>query len=209
MKQYMTERFSVKKFDSTRKLPEEQINELIECFRLSPSSLNLQAWKLVVVSDEDVKNKLADAGTGDNGPKIKECSHLFVLARKNLSFAHFEKVIESTEMLQLKMKKQSLSIMKMKAFFFLYSLFMGRKNWAVRQLYIALGVLLASCAKMGIGSLPMEGIKRRKMDEILGLSGEYRTVVALALGFPHEREVANPSRLKKSRFSREEVTLII
>ena len=61
MKQYMTERFSVKKFDSTRKLPEEQISELIECFRLSPSSLNLQAWKLVVVSDENMKNKLADA----------------------------------------------------------------------------------------------------------------------------------------------------
>jgi nitroreductase/dihydropteridine reductase len=209
MKQYMTERFSVKKFDSTRKLPEEQISELIECFRLSPSSLNLQAWKLVVVSDENMKNKLADAGIGDNGPKIKDCSHLFVLVRKKLSLAHFQKVIESTEMLQLKMKKQNMNIMKMKAFFFFYSLLMGQKNWAVRQVYLALGVLLASCAKMGIGSLPMEGIRWRKMDKILGLSGEYRTVVALALGFPHEREATNPSRLKKSRFSREEVTLLI
>ena len=209
MQQYMTARFSVKKFDSTRKLPEEQISELIECFRLSPSSLNLQAWKLIVVSDEDMKNKLADAGIDDNGPKIKECSHLFVLARKRLSLGHFQRVIESTEMLQLKMKKQNLSIMKMKALFFFYSLLMGQKNWATRQLYLALGVLIASCAKMGIGSLPMEGIRWRKMDKILGLSGEYKTVVALALGFPHEREAKNPSRLKKSRLSREEVTLII
>lgn len=209
MKKYMTERFSVKKFDPERKLSSEDVQELIECFRLTPSSLNLQAWKLFVVEDDQVKERVAEAGRNENKARIKECSHFFVLARKKLSFSHFHEVIESTEMLQLMMKKKKVSLGKMKAFFFVYSLLMGQKNWSIRQLYIALGVLMSACAKMGIGSLPMEGIKFRKLDKILDLPPEYRSVVGLAVGYPHEREKTNPSYLRKSRFSTEDISLII
>ena len=209
MQKHMTERFSVKKFDPNKKLSGEQINELIECFRLSPSSLNVQPWKLIVVGDKETKSELAKAGRDDNEKRIEDCSHFFILARKKLSLKHFQKVIESTEMLQLMMKKKKVSLNQMKAFFYSYSLLMGRKNWSINQLYIALGVLMASCAQMKIGSLPMEGIRCRQIDRILGLPSEYKTVVGLAVGFPHEREATNPSFLKKSRFSKEDVSLLI
>ena len=205
----MSDRFSVKKFNSNLKLSSEQINELVECFRLSPSSLNLQAWKLIVVSDEKMKERLAKAGRNDNSKRIKECSHFFVLTRKKLSMSHFEKVIDSTEILKLTIKKRKMRPWHMKAFFYAYSMFMGRKKWSTNQLYIALGVLLAACAKMRIGALPMEGINCRQIDKILNLPSEFRTVVGLCVGYPHEREETNPSRLRKSRFSQEEVCTFV
>ena len=209
MKQYMTQRFSVKKFDPEKKVSSEQIADLIECFRLSPSSLNLQAWKLFVIEDEKIKERLAESGRDDNQKRIKECSHYFVLTRKKLSLRHFQKVIESTEMLQLMMKKKNLSLGKMKAFYSIYAMLKGKRSWSTNQVYIALGVLMSACAQMGIGSLPMEGIKPRKMDKILDLPPEYRTVVGLAVGYPHEREKTNPSFLKKSRFPTDEISQII
>lgn len=43
------------------------------------------------------------------------------------------------------------------------------KEWAQKQAYIAMGVLLTVCASMGIDSCPMEGFDPKKYDEILGL----------------------------------------
>lgn len=209
MQEAMIQRYSVKKFDTEKKISATQISELIECFRLSPSSLNLQAWKLVVVGDQETKIRLAEAGRNDNAKRIVECSHYLILMRKRLSLKHFQTVIESTEMLQLMMRKKKISLAKMKAFYSFYSFYIGPKKWSSNQLYIALGVLLTTCAKMGIGSLPMEGIRCRHTDKILGLPSEFRTVVALAIGYPHKREETNPSRLKKSRLPVEEVSLLI
>ena len=208
MKDLLQSRYSVKKFDPEKKLTKEQVDELIDCFRLSPSSLNIQPWKLVVVEDKELKNKLALAGRNDNCQRIQECSHLFILMRKKITFSHIKKVIKSTEILQMLMKKRNISELKLKAFFWVYSFIKGQKAWTTNQLYIALGVLLSSCAKMGIGSLPMEGIKLRKMDRILDISSEYRSVVALAVGYPHKKDETNPSKLKKSRLPRSELVMV-
>ena len=201
----LKKRYSVKKFDSNRKVEPEKIELLKQAFHLCPSSLNLQGWKLFVVGDEDVKRKLAAAGRDTNGKRIEECSHLLVLARKRINFKHFERVIDNTEMLQIMIKKRGLSRAKLAIFFWFYSLTKGRNNWATNQVYIALGFLLATCASLEVGSLPMEGIVKTKMDKILGIGSEYKTVVALAVGYSHADDSTNPSLLKKSRFPMSEI----
>ena len=42
----------------------EQINQLIEAFRLAPSASNSQPWKLIIVDEEKLKNKIAEATFG-------------------------------------------------------------------------------------------------------------------------------------------------
>ena len=55
--------------------------------------------------------------------------------------------------------------------------------WSARQVYIALGVLLATAAMLGIDACPMEGFEPEKFDEILGITGHGHTAVVLcALG---------------------------
>ncbi len=68
-------RYATKKFDG-RKIPETRINELLEMVRFAPSALNLQPWKIKVVTDQNVKEQLKPAAF--NQEQVTSCSHLFV-----------------------------------------------------------------------------------------------------------------------------------
>ncbi len=77
-------------------------------------------------------------------------------------------------------------------------------EWATRQVYIALGVLLTTAAIEGIDAGPMEGFDPKKFDEILGLEKlGLESRVAVGVGFRSEGDVA--SKRAKSRFPKEDV----
>ena len=59
-----------------------------------------------------------------------------------------------------------------------------QRAWAARQVYIALGQLMTSCAVLKLDACPLEGIINSKYDELLSLQGtEFETVVACAVGY--------------------------
>ncbi|MHB1348016.1 MAG: nitroreductase family protein [Candidatus Humimicrobiaceae bacterium] len=53
-------RKSIRSFKNM-KIEEEKLNYVLEAFRLAPSAKNLQPWKLVIVTDESVKENLIPA----------------------------------------------------------------------------------------------------------------------------------------------------
>ena len=60
-----------------KKVPEEIIRELIEIMGYAVSAINLQPWKVKVVSDQETKHRLFEATWSQN--QVKTCSHLLVL----------------------------------------------------------------------------------------------------------------------------------
>jgi len=57
-------------------------------------------------------------------------------------------------------------------------------DWAVKQVYIALGSFMTAAAVMGIDTCPMEGLQPAKYDEVLGLVGSgYATALACPAGY--------------------------
>ncbi|MFK7825815.1 MAG: nitroreductase family protein [Oligoflexales bacterium] len=202
-------RYSVKKFDPDRKLDSKTLDVIIDSFYFSPSSLNTQPWKLVVVSDPGVKASLAEAGMDTNKMRIEECSHLLVLMRRKLTMDHIHQVIDSTEVLQIMMRKKGVSRFKLSLFVWFYSRLKGLNKWSTNQLYIALGFVLAACSELEVGALPMEGIRSRKIDHILKLGSQYRCQVVVAIGYPHSDDLNNPSRLRKSRLPQDQVVQFI
>ena len=68
-------RYATKKFDG-RKIPETRISELLEMVRFAPSAINLQPWKIKVVTDQKVKEQLKPAAF--NQEQVTSCSHLLV-----------------------------------------------------------------------------------------------------------------------------------
>ncbi len=54
----VAQRFATKKFED-KPIPEDKIAQLLELIRLSPSALNLQPWKIKIVSDPKIKEQLA------------------------------------------------------------------------------------------------------------------------------------------------------
>ncbi|WP_134685824.1 nitroreductase family protein [Brevibacillus migulae] len=52
------ERHSIRHFDASYKLSEQEVKELLEIAGMAPSSWNLQHWKFLVITDEAAKEKL-------------------------------------------------------------------------------------------------------------------------------------------------------
>jgi nitroreductase len=163
-------RYATKKFDAARKIPGATWAALEEALVLSPSTFGIQPWKFVVVTDHATREKLSAAAHGQRQPI--DCSHFVVFTvRKNYSVADIDRYW--TRAAEVRgVPKESL---KNYADIIMGSLEHARKAghldaWMSRQVYIALGVFMASAALLGVDVCPMEGIEPAKFDEILGLT---------------------------------------
>jgi nitroreductase len=197
-------RYSPKKFDASKKLTPEQWQTLENALILSPSSYGLQPWKFVVVTDQNLKEKLKSVSW--NQPQVVDCSHYVVMAVKEKMdeawvqkyldrMAHIRGVgVETLQRLKDAIIGDVVHGARSK----------NAKEWAARQVYIALGQLIASAAFIGVDSCPMEGFQAEKYDEILGLPEQgFRTVVCCAIGYRHLEDPIG--KLKKVRFESKDV----
>ena len=70
-------RYATTKFDNSKAVSEQHVNDLKEIIRLTPASWGFQFYKVLVISNNDLKAKLLPAAY--NQSQIVDCSHLFVI----------------------------------------------------------------------------------------------------------------------------------
>lgn len=196
-------RYATKKFDSTKKIPPKDFDELLEVLRLAPSSYGLQPWKFVVVKNKELRTKLREAAW--NQPQITDASNFIILcARTDVNENFVKKFVKSVAETR-KVSVESLNgyqdgmvgaMSKMAE--------EKRLEWSKKQVYLALGMLLEAAALKKIDACPMEGFDPQKFDEILGLKKENATATVIcALGYRIEDDVT--AKIAKVRFPKEEV----
>lgn len=197
-------RYAVKKFDATKRLAPEIWEALEQALILTPSSFGLQPWRFVVIQDQGLKERLVEHSWGQR--QVADCSHHVVfagLAQPDLQ--HVDRHIARMSQVTGKSAEDFAGLRKVIAGFMErthgdFSL----QEWAVRQVYIALGNLMTSAAMLGVDVCPMEGINASKYDEVLDLPSQgFRTVVCAAVGYrsADDKYAASP----KVRFLREAV----
>lgn len=199
-------RYATKKFDSTKKIPADVWSALEQSLLLSPSSFGLQPWAFVVVSDPATREKLLPVSW--NQRQIVDASHLVVFAvRKNLKAADAEKLIDRISQVR-KVSKESLEGYKGMMTGFLGNPPAGFKidEWSTRQVYIALGTFLTSCAAVGVDACPMEGLQAPEYDRILGLGKQGLATVCVATAGYRAADDGYAS-LSKVRFPAEQIIL--
>ena len=200
-------RYATKKFDSTKKLSSAQLDELLKATQLAPSSIGLQAYKIIVVEDKAIREKLREAANGQS--QITDASQLIIFASETrLDEAYFANYIDYVS------EKREIARENLAGF---EQMIKGNVNrlsdeqriaWSNKQVYIALGVLLTAAAEMGIDACPMEGFNAAQFDELLGLKEkELTTVVLAAVGFRSEDD--SYSKLAKVRKPEEELFIHI
>lgn len=178
-------RYTTKAYDASFKIDEGRLSELTEALRFSPSSLNSQPWHFTLIGNQDVKEQLAQVSM-HNIEKIRNCSHLLVFGvYARMKDFDAERVCGMTVEGYYRQNLEPHG----EAFV---------KEWMTRQLYIALGQLLITCAQLGIDSTPMEGIDRAAYDLILK-NEKFETVFAVALGRRDPLDVNQPSHTPKKR----------
>ncbi|MHB8206341.1 NAD(P)H-dependent oxidoreductase [Mucilaginibacter sp.] len=203
----LQKRAAIKSFDATKKLTKAQLDQLLDAIQLAPSSLGLQAYRVLVVEDPEIREKLRDASHGQ--AQLTHSSQVIVFAiEKELDkdfadkyldliattrgigrehFAGFEQMVQGAISSQTEEQKI---------------------NWSTKQVYLALGVLLTAAAEMDIDACPMEGFDAGKYDEILGLKKLGLSAVLVApVGYRSDEDVY--SKMEKVRRPKEELFIHI
>jgi nitroreductase len=197
-------RYATQRFDATKAIPEATWQALEEALVLTPSSIGLQPWKFVVVTDRLLKDRLKPAAW--NQSQVSDCSHFVVFTvRKDLGSDHVDRHLE--RMVEIRgVTRDSLSKYGQMA---VKNLEKARAEgrldtWQTHQVYIALGSFMTAAAVLGVDTCPMEGFQPAQFDEILGINASgYASVVACAAGYRHPDDKYAAS--KKVRFKHEDV----
>ena len=181
------QRYATKQFDAAKKIPAETWAALEEALVLSPSSFGLQPWKFIVITNQEIKNALVTESWGQR--QIADASHLVVFAVKHpLTAGDVRRFIERTsEVRGTPMEKLAGYEKVIVGFLEKPPYPLDVKEWASRQLYIALGNFMTSAALLGVDTCPMEGLNPSGYDKVLGLEGSgYHTVAACPAGYRSE-----------------------
>lgn len=200
-------RYATKRFDTSKKVSDKDFEMLIEAVRLSPSSWGLQPWKFVVVKDKSIREKLKIAAWGQT--QITDASHLVVLCSLNeLNQNQVDKYIGSVAKTRGQSLKSLVDDKKMLNDFVSGDTKENLFNWMSQQVYIALGVLLISCAVNDIDACPMEGFEKEKFDEILNLRKfGIKSQVLCAIGYRSATD--KHASDKKVRFLKKDIVIEI
>jgi nitroreductase/dihydropteridine reductase len=176
-------RYATKKFDSNRKLSNNQINTLKESFNLTASSYGLQPIKLVVISNKELKNTLLEYSM--NQQQVVQCSHLLVICIENsINEAYIESYFKRVMDIRNTPANILESFKKLISKEFNDMSNTSIINWSRNQAYLALGNLMTVCSVESIDSCPMEGFLPEKYDEILDLNSKnLKSVLVMPVGY--------------------------
>ncbi len=190
-------RYATKKYDPTKKISQDDLDILLEAVRLSPSSYGLLPFKVLLIESAEIREKLKPHSW--NQSQITDASHL-------LAFCSFSEMSEDyidqhTELIE---NTRSLEKGQLQGFSNFVKVKVKEKSiteqaeWNARQTYIALGILMQSCAALKIDATPMEGFEPEKYNEILGLNERnLNATLVCAIGYRSEED--SNQHLKKVR----------
>ena len=176
-------RYATKKFDNTKKLSDEQLNLLKEGFNLTASSYGLQPVSLVVIENQDLKEKLVAHSMEQE--QVANASHLLVFCVHtkidsvyiNDYFKRVQEIRNTPDQVLAPFKDFLLDDFKNKDASEI-------KLWATKQAYLAMGNLLTICAVEKIDACPMEGFIPEEYDKMLGLKEKgLQSVLIMPVGY--------------------------
>lgn len=192
-----------------KKLPVEKVDNILESIRLAPTSMGLQPFKIVVVEDQALKDKIFEKAAPGQ-PQIPMSSQLIIFAcyrtiTTEILDTYFELIKKTRPMLAPEKVLAYRNMMN----FLITSSAESNFNWASRQAYIALGFALATAAFEEVDSVPIEGFNPAALDELMNFEGQsLGSVCMMAIGYRNEETDYN-ARLPKVRKNKDDLFVFI
>lgn len=199
-------RYATKQYDPTKKVAQEDVEKIIEAARLAPTSSGLQQFRVIVITNQELKDKIVPIAMGQQ--IVADCSHLLVFAAWDKYTAEridgqYDYITDERELPRGRFGSYTDRLKT------LYLNQTDSENFVhtARQAYIGFGLAIAQAAELKVDSTPMEGFNTEKLDELLDLrSKELRSVLLLPLGY---RDAENDwlEKMKKVRKPKEEFVI--
>ncbi|MBP1641255.1 MAG: nitroreductase [Bacteroidetes bacterium] len=199
-------RYATKQYDPTRKVAQEDVDKILEAARLAPTSSGLQQFRVLVITNQELKNKIVPISWDQQ--IVADCSHLLVFAAWN---RYTEERIDSiydftTDQRGLPRGRFGSYTDRLKALYLTQSADQNFVHTA-RQAYIGFAMAIAQAAELKVDCTPMEGFSPDELDELLDLKPKgLKSVLMLPLGY---RDATNDwlVNMKKVRNPKEEFVI--
>lgn len=194
-KEIVVKRYATKKFNG-KMIPQDKIDELLDIIRFAPSSLNLQPWKIKVISDPKVKEALKPATF--NQQQVMTCSHLLVFCGNT----NVDDLIEKADRM---LKDGGLPDELRTSRFNMAKTMTGNMSpeetveWAKCHAFLALGNAVNGAKSLGFDSCPMAGFDPAEYSRILSLPDHLIPTMICPVGY------AADTPIPKTRFSKEDI----
>lgn len=180
----MNFRHACKLFDEKKKISDEDIHYILECARKSPSSFGMEAWKFLVISNQELKEKLRPLCWDQ--AQITSCSHLVVI------LAGIESVKPEYGVVRKRFERRAMPIEKLEFYLELYASHLKETlcsdenilAWTAKQTYIAAANMMSGAAMIGIDSCAIEGFDKNAVEALLELDkAKFQVSMLLPLGY--------------------------
>ncbi|MDP7593192.1 MAG: nitroreductase family protein [Litorilituus sp.] len=207
-------RYTAKKYDPSKRIPQQSLDIIYKAMHLSASSINSQPWKFIVIESDEAKQRFHDTFEHKyqfNQPHAKSASHIILFAHNpNYGREDYAKVVDkgiADGRTPPENREQAFAS-------FMFAELNTDKHgntasWTKSQTYLALGNTLHILARLGIDSTTMEGVDSEMISKAFTkeLDG-YQCNVALAMGYHHAEEDYN-AKLPKSRLPIDDVLQVL
>ena len=177
-------RHACKIFDDTKKISDTDMKFILEAGRKSPSSFGMEAWKFLVITNEELKAKLRPACWDQ--VQLTSCSHLVII------LTNINSVKPQSGEPEKRFKRREMPQEKLDFYLNLYATHLTKElstdenvhHWTSKQTYIAAGNMMTAAAYIGIDSCPIEGFEKEKVEKILGLdTTQHQLAMVLPFGY--------------------------
>lgn len=177
-------RHACKIFDPDRKIEKDDLETILQCGRLSPSSFGMEPWKFLVIQDTAVREKLRTACW--NQPQITDSSDVVVI------LVTPDAIRPDTDYVKSMFARRNLPQDAKAAYLERYKShlesevepLMSYYAWGSKQCYIALANMMSGAAAQGIDSCPIEGFCKKDVETALQIdTDQYQVAVIAAFGY--------------------------
>ena len=177
-------RHACKLFDETKKISDEDMHYILEVARKSPSSFGMEAWKFLVITNDELREKLRPFCW--NQPQITTCSHLVIV------LAGIETLKVESGVVRSQLSRRNMPQDKLDSFIALYASHLSDVlndddkiyQWSARQTYIAAANMMNAAASIEIDSCPIEGCEKENVEKVLALdTSKFQVAMILPFGY--------------------------
>lgn len=183
--QAIKERRSINFFETGKDIPNDKLKEMLEIANLSPSSFNLQPWKVVVVKEPEKKKILKQCAF--NQPKVEEASVVLILvADPNAMEENIDRMLDSWQELGYMKPDMRETYRGMANNLYGEPDSFKRKIFAVKNTSLFAMNLMIAAKGLGLETHPMDGFDEGCIKKEFNIPDDKIIPMLIAVGYLRE-----------------------
>jgi nitroreductase len=174
------ERRSVRKYDPTFTIAQEEIIDMLKESILAPSSSNLQPWKFLVIQDEEAKKELR--AIANNQEQVETSSAVIAVLGDKEMYHNAQQVYQSAFEAGLMDKEIADRMIENSTKMYSAAPEEVRTNIATFDTGLISMQLMLIAKSRGYDTVPMGGFNKQKFIERFNIEDRYFPAVLIAVG---------------------------